>query len=70
MYKNKGNAQNYINYIAIKLIRHIIKLWKRMIKIKRLRKETKNKFRFMFERLIEKIYFLKQLNLILCLKGR
>jgi len=61
IYKNKGDIQHCTNYMRIKLMSHIMKLWERVIE-RKLRKETHitdNQFSFMPGRLtMEAIYLL------------
>ncbi|XP_070676768.1 probable LRR receptor-like serine/threonine-protein kinase At3g47570 [Malus domestica] len=64
IYKNKGDVQNCMNYRGIKLMRHTMKLWERVIE-HRLRQETRvsdNQFGFMPGRsTMEAIYLLRRL---------
>ena len=57
IYENKENIQNHANYKGIKLTRHSIKLWIRVIE-QRLRKWTRvidNQINFMSKRLTMKV---------------
>ena len=64
IYKNKGDVQNCMNYMGIKLMSHTMNLWERVIE-HRLRQKTRvldNQFRFMPGRsTMEVIYLLRRL---------
>ena len=64
LYKNKSDIQNCSNYRGIKLIRHTMKLWERVIE-HRLRKHAKiakSQFGFMLGRsIMEMIHILRKL---------
>lgn len=64
LYKNKGNIQNCNNYRGIKLLSHIMKVWKRVVemRVSRDMSITKNQFGFMPGRsTIEVIHLVRRL---------
>jgi hypothetical protein len=64
IFKNKGDVQSCTNYRGIKLMRHTMKLWVRVIEhcLRRLTRVTQNQFEFMPGRsTMEAIFLVRQL---------
>jgi hypothetical protein len=64
IFKNKGDVQSCINYRRIKLMRHTMKLWERIIEhhLRGVTNVTENQFGFMPRRsTIEAIFLIRQL---------
>jgi hypothetical protein len=64
IFKNKGDVQSYTNYRGIKLMRHTMKLWERIIehRLRGVTNVTENQFGFMAGKsTMEAIFLIRQL---------